>query len=326
MGWLNVLHEAWNELAQTKAQARQYRTKLISVDVPLDIFAGRRAGDDAPCLMVQTTVAPPTVFELEGMRLSAFQDRSRPFLVLSLEDNARADLFGAVCADVIGATIQGGAVRGADCFLARLDAWRKFLRERRGGWSRSETIGLIGELLVLEQILGVDSQGLAGWQAPYDGLQDFLSNGHALEVKTGLGPSSTITISALDQLDPAGLTKLVLLHVRLVEAPDGRSMQDIIDAISGLLPDAAARRDFENALLRRGLMPDNQAARTGPRVQRRSLDAYSVSETFPRLVRAALPIAITEATYTLDVRALSAFAADAADALKEFLDGNDDGR
>lgn len=320
--WLDVLDDAWNELAQTAPVGRQYRTRLISTDVPLDILAGMRATDSAPCLMLQTEPAPETLFELGGMRLSITSDQSGPFLVLSLEDTSRGDLFATICADVVAAAAQAGAEDALGRFLARLDAWRQFLRERRSGLSRPETIGLMGELLVLEQLLAVERQSLAAWKSPEDGLHDFETNGHALEVKTGLGPSSSITISKLDQLDSTGLRRLELLHVRLVELPGGRCLQDIITAIVGMLPDDASRRAFENALLGRGLMPDDDSARLAPRVQQRSIDAYSVSDAFPRLLRGTVPIAIIEATYTLEIRAIAGFAIDAGTLLDAFVQGD----
>jgi hypothetical protein len=145
--------------------------------------------------------------------------------------------------------------------------------------------------------------------------------GHALEVKTGLGPASAVTISRLDQLDASGLRRLDLVHVRLIDVPNGRSLRDIIDAIAALLPDEAGRRAFENALLRRGLMPDDAIACTTPRIQQRSVDAYSVSDTFPRLVRADVPVAIIDASYLLDVRAITQFGADSAAVIAEFVRG-----
>ena len=103
--------------------------------------------------------------------------------------------------------------------------------------------------------------------------------------------------------------------------PNGRSLQDIMETIIHRLPDDAARRAFENALLRRGLMPDDQTARTAPRIQQRAIDAYSISEGFPRLVRAGVHVAIIEASYTLDVRAIAAFGADSAAVLDAFVRG-----
>lgn len=319
--WLNALNKAWDELARTAPVSRQYRSRLISPDVSLNVLAGMRAADNAPCLMLQTSLAPEALFELGGMRLSAVPDDTGPLLVLSLEDSSRRDFFATICADVVAAA---AAARKADAlvqFLARLDAWRQFLRDRPDGLSRSDTIGLIGELLILEQVLTADPHCLVSWQSPSDGLHDFLIDGHALEAKATLGPASTITISRLDQLDTTGLRRLDLLHVRLVETPDGRSLRDIISATSDAIPDEASRRAFENALLRRGLMPDDDAARSTPKVQIRTIDAYTVSDGFPRLIRSDLPVAITEATYTLEIRAISAFSADTTTVLDAFLHG-----
>jgi hypothetical protein len=320
--WLDALNDAWSELAQTAPVSRQYRSKLISKNVSLEIRAAMRAIDDAPCLMLQTPLAADALFELGGMRLSSVPDDTGPLLVLSLEDSSRRDLFSTICGDVVAAAAFANRNEALDQFLARLDAWRQFLRDRRDGLSRSETIGLIGELVVLERLLTTVPHCLASWQSPVDGLHDFQSNGHALEVKTGLGPSSTITISRLDQLDTTGLRQLDLLHVRLIESPDGRSLRDIIAAVSDMLPDDFNRRSFENALLRRGLLPGDDTARSTPRVQLRIIDAYTVSDGFPRLTRSALPIAISEATYTLEVRAISTFSADTAAVLAAFHQGD----
>ena len=322
IAWLDALNEAWDDLAQLEPVSRQYRTKLISTDVPLDILAGMRAADNAPCLMLQTTPPTRALFELGGMRLSAVPDESGTFLTLSLEDSSRRDLFSTICADVVAAAAVAGREDALSHFLARLDAWRQFLRDRRDGLSQSETVGLIGELLILERLLACNSQLLGCWQAPIDGLHDFRNGGHALEVKTGLGPSSTIGISALDQLDGTGLRHLDLVHVRLTEARDGRTLQHIISAINGILGDGASRRTFENALLRRGLMPDDDSARINPRIELRAMDAYSVTEAFPRLIRSNLPVAISEAAYTLEVRGITSFASDLANTLDAFIRGD----
>jgi hypothetical protein len=319
--WLERLTTAWAELAKSAPVARQFRTMLISTEMALDVFAALRASDNAPCLMLRTIVAPEVLFELGGMRLSQAADPAGSFLVLSLEDQARADLFGTICADVVGAANGDCSDDSLGQFLTRLAAWRRFLRDRRSGLSRAETVGLIGELLVLELILVADRRSLASWKSPDDGLHDFQNEGHALEIKAGLGPSSTITISALDQLDATGVHRLDLLHVKLTEMPEGRCLQDIIASIAIILPDEASRQAFNNALLRRGLMPDDVVARMAPKFQQRSIDAYSVTDAFPRLDRAAIPVAIREATYTIDVRGITTFSAQLSNVLTAFNEG-----
>jgi len=319
--WVDALNTAWDELADVAPVAREYRSRAVSTETGLDIRAGIRAADGAPCLMLQTVLPANALFELGGMRLNSVHDPSGPLLVLSLENAGRRDLFTTICADVVTAASEPHQNAALAQFLARLDAWRQFLRDRRDGLSRMETVGLIGELIVLESLVATGEDDLSSWQAPLDGLHDFQQGGHALEVKTGLGPASTITISRLDQLDTTGLRRLHLLHVRLSESPTGRSLGDIVTAIDAALPDEARRSRFRNLLLRRGLLPSDDVARSTPRVQLRTIEAYAVSEQFPRLLRSSLPIAIAEASYTLEVRGISTFVEDAAAAIDAFHRG-----
>lgn len=317
--WVTLLPEAWDELSQTAPISREYRSKVLTGNLPLEISAGMRAVDNAPCLLLSTPIAADALFELGGVRLISVPDSRGPLLVLSLEDTKHRDLFIKLCADLVEAAASDRAEALAR-FLDRLDAWRQFLRDRQEGLSRSSIIGLIGELLILERLLGADAGLIASWEAPLDGLHDFHSRGHALEIKSGLGPSPSITISRLDQLDSADLRRLDLIHVKLIEAPDGRTLGDIIASIRGSIPGSVPQ--FDNALLRRGLLPYDDAARNAPRVQLRTMDSYAVRDGFPRLLRDTLPVAITDATYTLDIRALSAFSADTTAALEAFIQGN----
>jgi len=316
--WTELLREAWQELARHPAQSRAYRTRRLSEELQLEAHAALRAADAAPCLVIEGIAPAENHFEVGGMRLGVVRDERGPLLVLSLEDRDRIDLFTTVCADAISAA--EGRDRPLGVFLDRLDAWRRFLRERSSGLSREETTGLIGELIVLEELLTLDHAALSFWEAPDDGLHDFHREGHALEVKSSLGPSSQVRISTLDQLDIIDLRRLDLLHIRLIESPGGTTLGNIITTIMARL-DESSRRTFENALLRRGLMPDDSAARSTPRVEMRSIDAYQVGAAFPRLGRANVPQAVSEAQYALDVRALTAFSTSAASVLEQFRSG-----
>lgn len=322
--WTDALKAAWDELALVAPIKRQYRSKVIAIDVPLEIRAGMRAPDNAPCLLLRANVAANALFELGGMRLGIVPNDHAPLLVLSLEDSGRRDLFTTICADVVASAAEADPASGAALsqFLARLDAWRKFLRDRSSGLSRQETVGLIGELLVLEQLVSHSAGCLATWQAPLDGLHDFVCNGHALEVKTGLGPARMIQISKLDQLDTSGVRRLDLLHVRLIESPMGRSLFDIVSDVSAILRDEQSRREFENLLLRRGLLPSDDVAHSTPKVQARSVDAYNVRESFPRLLRASVPLAISEVMYNIEIRGIAEFSQDTASTLQAFKIGS----
>lgn len=316
--WQLALREAWLELAGQTAQLREFRSRRLAPDFPLDAYAALRAADDAPCLIIETEPRAEALFEVGGMRLSVARGERGPLIVLSLEDRHRQDLFLTVCADVVAAASALDAPAALSHFLSRLEAWRRFLRERRSGLSHEETIGLIGELMIVEKLITVRADLHACWEAPADGLHDFLKEGHAIEVKTSLGPSAHIRISSLSQLETAGLRRLDLLHVRLIEAADGQTLDALLGGIEAYLPDDATRRDFANALLKRGLMPDDRAARTSFRFQLRTVDGYSVQEAFPRLTHTTVPIAVSEAIYQIDLRAIQRFAIDSRTAIEIF--------
>lgn len=312
-----ALRTAWTELALHAPQARPFRSRRISTALSLDAHAGLRAVDHAPCLLLDAQAPADALFEAGGMRLSRASDE-HPLLVLSLEDAARVDLFATVCSDALSAALDTQPDEALTSFLARIDAWRRFLRDRRAGLTLHETIGLIGELAVIRRLLEADAQLLASWSAPDAALHDFARAGHALEIKSTMGPATALHVSNLDQLDASGLRRLDLLHVRLVEAPDGECLEQMIEAIGERLASGAARRSFDNALLRRGLMPDDTTARSSPRVLLQNLTAYSVGADFPRLARSSVPSAVLEAEYLLQLRSIDRHAVDAEAVLRAF--------
>ncbi|MDZ5698642.1 PD-(D/E)XK motif protein [Chelativorans sp. M5D2P16] len=319
--WQQTLRAAWEELGNHVPQARQYRTRRLPAIAALNVHAGIRAVDNAPCLVIDAYAPADALFELGGMRLAHTRGDEGALLVLSLEDVERLDLFATVCADMLQAAAGAPLSEGLEVFLARLAAWRRFLRESRAGLSRNETVGLIGELTVLRRLIEHNAQLLSSWAAPEDGLHDFTLSGHALEIKATLGPATVLSVSSLDQLDTGGLRRLDLLHVRLVEAPDGECLEQMIGEINDRIPSEATRRAFENALLRRGLIPDDMNARSAPRVIIRNLSGFTVDAGFPRLVRASVPSAVTEANYRLELSAIERHAIEAEAVLAEFARG-----
>ena len=323
--WADALRGAWAELSRHPARTRQFRTRRLAPELPLDIYAALRAVDDAPCLLVPTILPLSAFFEVGGMRLGSAAGEDGPLLVLSLEDLDRSDLFVTVCSDAVQAASVEGAADSLTVFLGRLDAWRRFLREHRTGLTRNEVVGLLGELLVFRRLVLASPSLQSAWVAPADGLHDFEQQGHALEVKTSLGVATSLRISTLDQLDDVGLRQLDLLHIRLVEAPSGLSLGSLIDEIEQALPSDAARRAFSNALLRRGLMPDDLGARAAPAVEQRSIAAFRVGPSFPRLTRGRVPGAIRDAEYELELRAIDGQAVDVDEVFSVFAGGGRDG-
>lgn len=297
------LASLWSRLAGAGAGQRRFVSLRVDGVGTLDVHAALRSADHSPCLLFDAHDGLPDdiEFEVGGMRCARTATDAGQSLVLSLEDSGRRDLFATLGADVIEYAANVPGSKALPAVLTRLDAWRLFLRSIGDSMTRSEIIGLIGELRVLDHLLAVDPSLLATWKAPDDGIHDFEHLGHALEVKATTGPGSRVTISRLDQFDERGLDRLDLVHVRLYETPQGESVDDLIERISASLPDAETKRQFSNALLRRGLSPDDRRARSGFRTSLQHMISYHVDTGVPRIRRADVPPPILDVSYVLDL-------------------------
>lgn len=304
----------WIALEAVSPGDRLFRSRRLDHPGGIDLRAGLRETDGAPCLIARPEAAADglALFETGGLRLSRAADPGGTLLVLSLEEPSQRDLFAEVCSDVVRALARSEDEGETDLLAelgARLAAWRAFLRDQSGALSRDEAVGLIGELLLLEQLIARIPSAVSLWKSPDDGLHDFQNGGHALEVKTSLGSARRLHVSALDQFDPAGLASLHVAHLRLVEQADGITLGQLAERISVQFASDRDRRAFANALLRRGLAPGADAA-SGPYVRYAGCEYYEVRSGFPSLSRSTVPSGIAEATYQIDVEALSGFLAD----------------
>ena len=313
----------WDALAGISAGDRLYRTRKLERPDALDLRVGLRETDRAPCLVAVTEAADASAiaaFETGGLRLSRAPDDGDVLLVLSLEEPTRRDLFAQVCSDLLRSVARSGAAT-SDIVLRelaeRLAAWRSFLRDQVGMLQRHEVVGIAGELVVLEHLLEHQTDGLGAWRSPDDGLFDFERFGKALEVKTTLGAGNRLRISSLDQLDDVGLSELALVHVRLAEDPQGDGVVSLARRIDVLLASDRLRRNFQNALLRRGLPPDADES-LPPFFRLIGLDFFRVSPGFPRLLRRDVPAAVVEASYDLELRGLADHAVPADEILLGF--------
>lgn len=316
------LEELWARLSSMVGGQRQFRSMRAPDAGVLDVHVAVRTTDCARCLLFDLPDPESTDagFEAGGLRLTRVALEDGPGIALLLEDATRSDLFTTICSDVIGYANAADPVHALRLVMERLEAWRQFLRSVSGGMKREDAVGLIGELIILETLLSRDPQLLRTWRAPENGLHDFENSGHAIEVKTTLGPGWRVTVSTLDQLDIAGLEQLDLIQVRLFETAAGETLGQLIERITSLLADETERRALSNALLQRGLAPDDYHARRSLRVAVQQVTTYPVVADFPQLRRHDLPKAIIDARYVLDLAQLQEIARPAIPTIESFGD------
>lgn len=317
------LRTLWFDLGLLPQGNRDYRVQRIRSAAPVSIFAGLRADDDAWSLVFEGPIglAPRarTSFTGEGIGLSEDRSGSEGVfrLIASLEGAAFVGPFEALCADLID--VAEGEVTAAGSLGAlgrRMATWMASLR-RRGGLTDEAMRGLFGELCCLTSVADELEwrNAITTWTGPDDGIHDITSSGGAWEVKASAGAGSLVWINGLDQLDDAGLSTLVLVHVAMTVDPAGRSLRDLAQLIRSAISaqDPAALAEYERKLLAAGFLGSDIIAETPFRVA--STSYYRVVDGFPRILRSDVSVGVAEARYQLRVGALQPFRIDAAQAL-----------
>lgn len=307
---------AWRALASNPQQLEGWNTIPLALDGPRRLRAGRRCPENDEALLVGFTgVRVPRTEQLpqgQGFLVSSVDlgAEGKLWLALSRRTGASLDLFTMMATDVIEALDDcrtAAEEQVLHYFLARIRAWQDFMRRGTDKVLSAEAeIGLFGELLFLRSIItaGMHSGvAIQSWRGPIHGTQDYSLGTGAVEVKTTIATSGfPATIGSLDQLDDSLQQPLFLAAVRLQaqSASAGTSLPQMVGEIRTLLAeDPPAEKEFNIKLLHAGYLDaaSDQYQRTFAHVMTRIL---LVTDQFPRLTRANLPLEIIEARYEID--------------------------
>lgn len=204
--------------------------------------------------------------------------------------------------------------KGAQLFLKaqeRIKSWANFLKPSRAGLTNLEHVGFLGELYVLSEHLmavlpAIDS--VRAWIGPEGKKQDFTFNDSAIEVKTTVsGDQQVIRISSLDQLDKV-TNKLYLL--RVVASPSG---DDNGFSLGGLYEKCL--ETIGHDVVAEGLFLQKVSALYSKASESQiwnhfvvnNVSFYKVDDSFPKLTRSNVDLAIRDVKYEIAVSTLSEF-------------------
>lgn len=306
------IRELWAELEAAR-KGRSRDTILLSPTGVETRLGPVLVGIDA---LGQRHLCIPT----EERELGSKDDASRGILleVRPLSDRHRGDvpyldvtclvpelneLFALIVHDMLETLRESRGSAFQTCHRV-LETWRTLLDRQRGSLLTREALAsLLGELLVLEQVLEADQPtALGAWTGPDGGVHDFSIGALAIEVKTSLRTTGrVIEVNDLGQLMEPENGELVLVFLRLRPSP-GRG--DTVPAVMERLVDKGLERVglFEKAALV-GYSPEH-----APKYAELSFEIvervdYLVDTAFPRLTasnfRERLPEQITKVRYSV---------------------------
>jgi hypothetical protein len=322
----------WEDIAPA-AELGACNVRLADSEHPLDFRIGRDFRGrfvfqlDAACLPDLSAAVP----RLSGIDCEIEEippDRCR----LSLNLHHQRDLpnFRLMCTGLMLATedfqpenSRIGMLRS----IEELHRWQEMLRHQQERLlSRSEIIGLVGELLfvrdVLSPRLGI-LPSLRAWNGPEGHEQDFVLGGTIFEVKTQVVTSDRrIRISSEDQLDPVQ-GRIIIGNQGLAPIPQGddagRSLNTLVDEIRDLAVRAGGRATdcLDIALLRAGYEPRDEYGEELWVLVDRAF--YDVVDDFPRIERRDLRLGVEMVKYSIRVADCQKYAVDVEATITEVL-------
>ena len=253
-------------------------------------------------------------------------------LVLTLLESEQFDIFRALCFDLMRSTAELSrreGCAGLSITLNRLRRWQSLLKKARDDLlTQSKIIGLVGELLVLRDLIlpRTDTfDAVQSWRGPYGDEQDFLLAGRIIEVKTQLSTSDRyLPINSEEQLDTASGPILVCHQTLDVPAEEEDGAVSLNGLVSSLLEpmadkDHAATDLLQTALLEAGYRRREEYGRPYWLLNERSF--YEVREGFPRIIPGMISVGIDRVRYRITLQACKDFEVGEETALEWALNG-----
>lgn len=157
-------------------------------------------------------------------------------------------------------------------------------------------IGLLGELIFLERLVGKGGAGaLDAWLGPMGEPHDFRLPRREFEVKTTVSPHRIHTINGAEQLVPSKACSLYLVSILLGPpgAGDGFSLSEKIKQLSRTFAPVAPRlKQFTTALEACGFRNADSRHYTRRFALRRPIGLIRVDKNFPSITRRTIQSAL----------------------------------
>lgn len=271
-------------------------------------------------------VNPSRLPEGKGFDISCIEGQSiftgKTAIALVRRPEGSPDIFAIMVVDVLRTLETAANSAGRDVmetFLEPVREWQDFMARTHRPLSSDAQIGLLGELLMLRQLMdtSLGAGALDCWRGPLRAAQDFHVRGGAIEVKSTVRTGSFLArINSIEQLD-CDRAPNFLCAFRFEENIDGISLVGLVTDLREKFGLAGVQRGFEALLMVMGYL-DEHAALYGRRLILKDARAFHAEGDMPRLTRSALPAAIRSAAYVLDLDALEVPSIELSELINEF--------
>lgn len=319
---MTKIEELWRDAVQQARnkpiEANGFRLTRMAPESRFDIYAGVDSSSFV-LLAIGIHARPPNI-ATDSSSLDYFRQQRKDsswLMVLRLRQNGLESVFGRLCQDLADAA-EGVPDEKAlvVLFRERLSLWKKLFQHGGSGFLQPHEIkGLIAEMLVLELLIRDGERDVhetvSGWIGPLGADQDFVYSDRAIEVKA-IGPGAeSISISSLEQLDCAVPMDLILATLRPATPgePGAIGLNALAARIEGMIAESPEALNIFKERLLEARYVEHEFYET-ILFEPTSVAAYSVRDTFPKLVRDMVPAGIVGASYSIGIDSIADFRSD----------------
>jgi hypothetical protein len=225
-------------------------------------------------------------------------------LVFSLINLDSENIFFKFCEDIVDFSRNINSDKNTYLTIVnRYNSWKKIFINSKSKLDDNQIQGLIGELYFLNNVLS-DKIGaedaLKSWTGQELTHKDFSNSKYWYEIKTILKTKKTVKISSLEQLESENNGYLVIIKLeKMSRIANGISLNKLVKEFLLKLD----KSEFVEEFLTKISMTGYQM------LEEYDLDVYEldvikfylVDVKFPRLRKAKIPLAITKASYEIDI-------------------------
>ena len=330
------MNDRWDELVALTVASPSVSRLRVAPSSPHDLFIGlMQPGNrlffwyDVP---VGTIPAEYQLPALRAIRTSIDAVPDHPSIVrigFELMKSELRDVYKAMVNDLIGAiSAAPDADSGLSVLETRTERWQSLLKnDSQAGLSTADRRGLIGELMILRQLLekgGNLARTVVAWTGPHGKHQDFQGKHAAIEVKTTVTKQpQSLMISSERELDPVGVSRLYLAHLSLDERQggNGESLNDVVSVLRrSLANESSALSVLNDSLLAYGYLDVHAPVYQNITYAIRDQGMFEVGDGFPHITESTVPTGVGDITYRIQLAALRPSLVPISDALSAVVE------
>lgn len=223
-------------------------------------------------------------------------------LRFSLCNNELLEYFSTFCQDLLDSTEYTKNDEDAyKTLCSRYFSWKKLFRPNKGGMNDNEVIGLIGELLFMQDYMiphyGVETT-LESWMGPEKTHKDYSTGNVWYEIKAISVGKDSIKISSLEQLDGDNEGFLVVYCLeKMSPSFSGIKLNRLVQGLITKMETAQNREIFMSKLSMYDY--DFSPEYDNFVFTNAGYSMYRIGNKFPRLCRKNIPNAINKIQYEI---------------------------